>query len=83
MRSNEDSDLHFKRSLLKSYMRLSFVAQWLLTFNLNVVNEDLFSRRRQILGNQSAVVSLQTLMVRLSVLNDVFIWFIASSKYGS
>ena len=64
-------------------MQLSFVAQWLLTFNVNVVNEDLFTKRWQILGNQSSVVSLQVLMVRLSVGNDVFPGLKRAKKDGS
>ena len=70
--SNVDSDLYFKRSLLKSYKRLSFEAQWLLTFNLSVVNEELFTKQSQSSGNQSSLTSVQTLNVRLSVVNDVF-----------
>ena len=72
MSSSVDSDLYFKRSLLKSYMRLSFVAQWLLTFNLSVVNEELFTKQSQSFGNQSSLTSLQMLIVRLRVVNDAF-----------
>ena len=52
-------------------MRLSFVAKWLLTFSLNVVNEELFTKQSQSFGNQSSLTSLQMLIVRLSVVNDV------------
>ena len=51
-------------------MRLSFVAKWLLTFSLNVVNEELFTKQSQSFGNQSSLTSLQMLIVRLSVVND-------------
>ena len=43
----------------------------MLTFNLSVVNEELFTKQSQSFGNQSSLTSLQMLIVRLSVVNDV------------
>ena len=67
-----DNDLLSTKSLLKSYKRLSPLAQLLLTFNLSVVNEEFLFTALQRPGNQSSLTSLLLLSVRLNAVIDVF-----------